>query len=95
MTKFGETYGFRASNFLRTLESYLGSGVLDYFILNTERPHRKQLKPYIKERADIVEIDDENLPQVKPTLLKARLLRRGALIRHDPEKLGRLITMLI
>jgi uncharacterized cofD-like protein len=95
MTKFGETYGFAASDFLRTLESYLGEGVLDYFIVNAERPSRSRLKPYIKERADIVEIDDERLPSSRPVVVKSALLRKGALIRHDPDKLARLIHMLI
>lgn len=105
MTKFGETYGFRASDFLRTIDAYLGEGVLNYFVLNVERPHRERLKPYIREKAELVPIDEENIssrnPSIKnsvlgkPILVKARLLRAGPLIRHDPEKLARLINMLI
>lgn len=94
MTKFGETYGFRASDFLRTLESYIGKGVLDYFVVNAERPGRERLKPYIKERADVVEIDDAHMPAAKPVLVKSALLRKGSLVRHDPDKLARLIHLL-
>jgi uncharacterized cofD-like protein len=94
MTKFGETYGFRASDFLRAIESYVGESALDYFIVNSARPARARLKPYIREKADLVEIDEENLRRRKPALVKAALLRKGALIRHDPEKLARLINML-
>lgn len=95
MTKFGETYGFRASDFLRAIETYLGKGVLNYFVANIERPHRERLKSYIREKAELTEIDDENISDRKPILVKARLLRAGPLIRHDSEKLARLINLLI
>lgn len=93
MTKFGETYGFRASDFLAAVESYAGKDLLDYFVVNTERPAKKRLKPYLAEKADLVEIDEENLPG-QPLLIKASLLRKGALIRHDFDKLARLINLL-
>ncbi len=94
MTKFGETYGFRASDFLKTLEAYLGEGILDYFIINCQRPSRSRLKPYLKEKADVVEIDEENLPTKNPIVIKSKLLRKGVLIRHDPDKVARLIRLL-
>lgn len=95
MTKFGETYGFRSSDFLRTIEAYLGKNVLNYFVANIERPHRERLKPYIREKAELVHVDEENISPRSPILVKARLLRAGPLIRHDPQKLAKLINMLI
>lgn len=95
MTKFGETYGFRASDFLHTLEIYTGQGVLNYFVVNSKRPTRTLLKPYILEKADLVEIDTENLAQKNPVLIKEPLIRKGCLIRHDYDKLAKLIINLI
>lgn len=55
MTKFGETHGFRAEDFLREIEKYLGRGVLDLAIFNNKRPHPKVLARYKKERAEFIE----------------------------------------
>ena len=30
MTKFGETHGFKAQDFVDAIEKYMGRGVLDY-----------------------------------------------------------------
>lgn len=95
MTKFGETYGFGAAEFLRVIEAYLGMGVLDYFVLNGERPNRERLKPYIRERAEPVRVDDGDLPSGGPAVVKARLLRKGRLIRHDPQKLAHTLALLV
>jgi uncharacterized cofD-like protein len=94
MTKFGETYGFRASDFLNTIQRYLGENVIDFFIVNSKRPTPERLRPYIRENSDVVEIDEENLGR-NPILIKADLLRKkGTLLRHDPDRLARLLYML-
>ena len=96
MTKFGETTGFQASDFLSTIEHYLGKNVLDYFVVNVERPPLSVLKRYIREKAYVVEVDADGLQgRAKPALVKAKLLRRGRFVRHDPERLARLINLLI
>lgn len=93
MTKLGETNGFRASDFLKTLEFYLGSGVLNYVVINTKKPGWRRYRRYIKEKADMVEFDKENFGSY-PAVITADLLRSGVLIRHDPEKIARLIKMI-
>jgi len=50
MTKFGETNSFTADKFLSVLEKYLGKGVLDYIIINTEKPKKQYLEKYKKSR---------------------------------------------
>lgn len=94
MTKFGETIGFRASDFVNTIEQYLGKGVLDYAIINKTRPSLMRFRPYVKEKAEFVEPDLDNLPE-KPTPISANLLRHSGLIRHDPDKLAKVVRMLI
>src|SRR3989338_1206104 len=93
MTKFGETTGFQASDFLNAIEHYLGKNVLDYAIFNKTKPSSMRFRPYIKEKAEFVEPDIENLK--KPTPIAANLIRKYGLIRHDPDKVAQLVKMLV
>lgn len=94
MTKYGETHGFRASDFLKTLERYLGKGVLDFVVVNTKKPGWSRLKNYVQEKAELVEFDKENFGR-PPTVLATDLLRFKGLVRHDPDKIAGLVKMVI
>ena len=93
MTKYGETDGFRASDFLKILESYLGKIVLDYIVVNNKKPVPVRLRPYASERACLVENDLKNSSE-KPILIAADLLRPRGFVRHDPEKIANIIKKL-
>lgn len=93
MTKFGETNGFKASDFVRTIEMYLGKGILDYAVINKTKPSLMRFKPYVSERAEFVDPDVEKIKT--PTPIVANLLRKHGLIRHDPDKVAELVSMLI
>lgn len=96
MTKFGETSGFRASDFLKAIENYLGGGVLDYFIVNIQKPSLNRLKKYSEERADFVEYKKENFAdRRRPLVLTGDFLRPHGFLRHDPDKLANVLTLLI
>lgn len=96
MTKYGETNNFKASDFIKTIEKYLGKGVLDYVIINTQKPKAKYLKKYKKEKAEFVVFDKENFTKEKKyEIITARLLRKGSLLRHDPEKLAQVISKIV
>jgi len=94
MTKFGETTGFRVSDFVNVMAQYLGKEVLDYVVINKTRPPLMRFRPYVKEKAEFVEPDLENLSQ-KPMPIITNLLRKSGLIRHDPDKLAKVVKMLI
>jgi uncharacterized cofD-like protein len=94
MTKFGETTHFKASDFLRVMEEYIGAGVLDYILANNRQPSPARFKPYAHEKSSMVEIDMESDAE-KPTLVVADLLRPRGFLRHDPEKLAKLVRMLV
>ncbi len=94
MTKFGETHGFRASDFLKTIEEYLGKDVLDYVIINKTQPSLMRFKPYAKENSQFVEADLGNFGQ-RPIPVVVDLLRKSGFIRHDPEKVAAAIKTLI
>ena len=93
MTKFGETTGFRASDFVGAVEGYLGKKILDYVVINKNKPAPMRFRPYAKERAQFVEADLENLTRHTP--ITADLIRKQGFIRHDPEKVAKIIQMLV
>lgn len=90
MTKHGETNDFAASDFLKVIETYLGKNILDYVVSNNQRPTSARLKAYVKEKASFAELDAENFPQ-KPLLISASLIRGKGFLRHDPEKMARVL----
>lgn len=92
MTKLGETNGFSARDFLMSLEKYLGRGVIDYIVVNTKKPAPYRLKKYEAEGKKMVEPGD--LPQ-KPVPIFGDFVRSSGFIRHDPEKLAKVLVSLI
>lgn len=94
MTKFGETNNFRASDFLRILEEYLGKNILDYVIINKTKPGALRLRPYVSEKAEFVEADTENFGS-HPLPIAADLVRSAGFVRHDPAKIAQLIEEII
>jgi len=96
MTKFGETNNFTAETFLSVLEKYLGKGIIDYFIVNSEKPKSTYLAKYKKEGSTIVKYNRKYLLSLKkPKVIFAKLVRKGPLLRHDPKKLAQTIKNLI
>jgi uncharacterized cofD-like protein len=93
MTKFGETHGFRASDFVALIESHLGTS-LDFIICNTAVPVPEVLESYQAEHAYPVEVDLET-DQSKRQIVSAQLLAPGIRARHDPSKLGLLLATLL
>lgn len=92
MTKWGETYGFGAGDFVRAVESYLGKNVLDYAVVNTGRVSSERLSRYEEEHAALVR--GGHLPGGIKTI-QANLIRSRGFIRHDPAKLARVLVSLI
>lgn len=93
MTKFGETTGFRASDFVRAVEGYLGKNVLDFVVVNKTKPTAMRFRPYAKEKAEFVEADLENLK--KPVPILASLIRKYGFVRHDPGKIVEIVKSLV
>lgn len=94
MTKFGETTNFRASDFLKTLEDYLGKGVLDFVVVNSKKPTIARLKKYATQKSNLVVCDGENLSG-RPVLATADLIRPHGFVRHDARKVAKIIRMLV
>ena len=96
MTKFGETHGFSASDFVHNLHLHLDGEILDFVVLNSNKPSAGRLRSYIKERAEFVEPDVKNMKIGKKTVpLAVDLIRSRGYVRHDPEKVLRVVKMII
>lgn len=92
MTKPGETNNFSAKDFLLSLEKYLGSGVIDYMVVNTKKSAPSRLKNYEVEGKKIVE--PGNLSK-KPVPIFGDFVRKSGFIRHDPAKIAKVLISLI
>lgn len=91
MTKYGETHGFRAEDFISEIERYLGKNVLDYAVFNRRSPPASILARYKKEKAEFIEP-----PKPSAKYILADLLDPGPFIRHEPKrKLAKLLTGLL
>ena len=93
-SKKGVSNGFNAPDFIHTIEKYLGKSVLDYAIINTKRPSEERLHKYEQEGAAFVSLPSGfNLK--KPTLITGDLLRRQGFVRHDPDRLAKVLASLL
>jgi 2-phospho-L-lactate transferase/gluconeogenesis factor (CofD/UPF0052 family) len=89
MTKWGETDGFGASDFLRVITEYLGEGALDWALVSYyEALPREVLARYQREGQNPVSIDQDRCYQYVPRLMVRPLAAAGTLVRHDPDALA-------
>ena len=107
MTRPNQTAGFSVSDFAAEIERYAGGPILDYVIYNTELPGQKQLQMYALEgEREPVMFNPEELAKQhyrsvgEPLISRARpkrdpsdklLAGKRTLIRHDSDRLARLI----
>ena len=94
MTKFGETNGFAAENFVEALEKYLGERVLTHIIVNTKRPVPERIQKYEEAHAHFVEYDKKRLKENGLKVIEEDVLRPVGLIRHNSDALARIICKL-
>ncbi len=100
MTKYGQTYNFSAKDHIETLEKYLGKNCLDLILVNSEPIPKSAIKKYRKQK-EIPVIDDLEYTYFK--VIRKKLLSKKetkkipgdilsrSLIRHDPNKLARVL----
>jgi uncharacterized cofD-like protein len=87
MTKHGETDGYKASDFVNTIHTYLGARV-DRVVVNEGTFPPDVLKMYQEEQSQPVEIDRLRLERLVPNVVVGPFnLKDDSLARHDPERL--------
>ncbi|MFQ5933590.1 MAG: uridine diphosphate-N-acetylglucosamine-binding protein YvcK [Dehalococcoidia bacterium] len=92
MTKPGESDSFKASDFVKEILEYLGSGAsIDCLLLNTTPLPSKVLKRYKRANAYPVEMDLEECSKLVSQILQKPMLAPGAPLRHDSDALARAI----
>lgn len=104
MTKYGQTYNFRASDHIRILEQYLGTSI-DHILVNTAPLSPKALAIYAKSH-EIPVVNDLD-PHAYYHITKAALVSKTlynksssdslirSLIRHDSELLAQVLVSLL
>ncbi len=105
VTQPGLTDGFDAAEHVNEVLKYLGRGALDYAIINSGKPEKSIMKDYEADNAFLVEFSRKEIERsgVKPIV--ADLLERSEVrkplwekmywLRHDPEKLAKVLIGLI
>jgi uncharacterized cofD-like protein len=90
MEKYGETNGFKVSDFSGAIEKML-KGSLDYVIYNTKKASLKNIKKYKKEHPELLgQVKfKENLDSKK--FIGADLLAKNKFLVHSPKKLAKII----
>lgn len=86
MTKFGETNGFEASDFVKVIKRYLQQ--LDYVLINSRRPSKERIKKYEQEGAEFVE---RGRLEGSFEVIEKNLIRNSGYIRHEPNKTAKVI----
>lgn len=107
MTKWGQTNGFKASDFVEVLQKYLGRTSLDTMIMNNKMPQRSVLNYYKKEKATFVEPDSATVKKMGAQVISTNLLSPNyhqknsadvlsrSYLRHDSKKLAKIIYDLV
>ncbi len=110
MTKRGESYGYKASDYLDDLSKYLPLSRLTHVIVNTDRTIDPRVsKAYQKEGSEWVEddLDETKVPSAKYLVIREKLLAQGkikkekgdnlvrSMVRHDSDKLAKVIVRLL
>ena len=105
MTKYGQTTGYGTKKHFEELEKYLGKGIVNFILINSEKPRKKVLDWY--DEYDEHPVKDNLKASGRYEIIKADLLRdvvvkkseadvlRRSIIRHDPNKLAIEVTKLI
>jgi len=101
MTKYGQTFGFKASDFILEIEKYLGKKIIDFVLVNSNRDIPKSiLKRYEEEKAKLVEDDlkESYFKIIRADFLSPVEVKKAAgdslkrsILRHDSGKLAKVI----
>lgn len=94
MTQPGETDNYTASDHADKVIKYLGKGVLDYVVVNSARAPEQLYRKYRQQGSDRVRVDSEKLKKLNVKIIEADLLTKEDLLRHDSEKIAKVVLSL-
>ena len=92
-TQPGETDGFKVSDHIKMLESYLGKNTIDLVVANDAKMNSKLVKKYeTEEQKDQVILDKDVLDKMKVLVISDKLYKiESNVYRHDSLKTAYLI----
>jgi uncharacterized cofD-like protein len=92
MTQPGETDGFSVSEHIRALISHSNPRILDYCVINTGEIPQEILKRYAQEGSYLVVNDRKKIEGMGYRVIEDDFaVIESSVIRHDPERLARII----
>lgn len=94
MTQPGETTGFGVYEHIVELEKYLGEGIIDTVIVNSDDIAENWLNLYLEDGADIINLEEDKLKNKNTNIVKAPVMKiyeDKKVIRHDPDKLAKIV----
>ncbi len=90
----GETVGYTASDHLRAIHRHAGMPLVEYVIANSRDARPAVRRRYEARSARPVKVDEEALQAMGVEVLSADLLAGSEVVRHDSERLARLLAAL-
>ena len=94
MTKYGETNNFSPTDFITTLEQYLGSGVVNNLVVNTGKPTEEGPEPDHKENSSWVDYANMKISS-NYRVVADNLLSDDLYAYHDPTKTAKVLYELL
>lgn len=91
MTQPGETDGYSVADHVRAIYEHTGKRLFDAVVINHTPPQAKLLRRYHAEGAEPVEHSEQELRLLGLRQVSANLLQRGRVVRHDQQRLAKLI----
>lgn len=95
MTKWGETNGFTATDFVQTLLKYLKKDSVDYLICNTTPLSLDLVEKYGRTQSFPVEVDLKELTFYAKHIVAQDVVTQTDVVRHDAEKISKVIIGLL
>ncbi len=96
MTKHGESDGFKASDFIRQVQTYLGSRTVpEHVLVNSESLPSAMAERYAQEDSHPVAFDEAECKRLAPHVVATPLMAVGHFVRHDPRRLAEAVLALV
>lgn len=95
MTQPREALGYSASDHVRSILRHAGEGLIDYVLVNTQKPSTPVLERYRQAGADYVEPDIENISALGMVPITGDFINETLVVRHDSQKLADAIFLLV
>lgn len=95
MTQPGETDGYTASMHAKAILDHAGKGAIDFMLVNDHPISRDMRAFYAKKGAYPVAIDEDAINALGIGFVKADIINESDVIRHDPDKLSRVVMQTV